>query len=166
MGKVNPHIMWARTNGDDGRVGLETTEPSMTRQAPAEQQSISEQMKLMIATGFKGVSFKQPRYGDFSGLESYHDAVNRLAQAEDDFLALPATIRSFCDNDPGLFLEYMNDPEHRAYIEQELGLPEEAAPVGAAEAAKKGKEPPKTEIRGGEKGVGKPTQEEAPKEGA
>ena len=159
---VYPHIKWARTNGEDGRVTADTTGESMTRQADSAQTMISEQMKLMISTGFKGINFKEPRYGDFSGLDSYHEAVNRLAQAEDDFMALPATIRQFCDNDPGLFLEYMNDPEHRAYLEKELGLPQEAAPEDAADPADTPRKPATTEIRGGEKGVGKPTQEGSP----
>ena len=159
---VDPHILWARTDGEAGRSYHPHSDEVVTRQADAAQTSISEQMRLMISTGFKGVSFKEPRYGDFSGINDYHEAVNRLAQAEDDFMALPASVRAACDNDPGLFLEYVNDPEHRAWLEEELGVPPEAAPVGAPEKAPEAKEPPRTEIRGGEKGVGNPApQKEA-----
>lgn len=68
-----------------------------------------------------------PRYGDFSGVESYHEHVNRLMAAEEDFASLPPAVRDLAQNDLGRFMELVQNP---AMVEKmlELGLDASAIP--------------------------------------
>lgn len=69
----------------------------------------------------------QPMYGDFTSGVDYHQALNRLIAARDEFAALPSRVRSRCENDPGRFLELCADPENLAVL-RELGLAEQDIP--------------------------------------
>lgn len=74
------------------------------------------------------VSGREPRYGDFSAGIDYHTGLTRLVEIQQDFEALPAPVRSFCRNDPGLFLDLVADPENAAKL-RELGLTEDRTPA-------------------------------------
>ncbi len=70
------------------------------------------------------------RYGDFTTARDYHETQNLLVAAQDMFMALPAEMRNNFANDPGLMLEFVNDPENLEEA-QELGLvprPDKVAP--------------------------------------
>ena len=60
-------------------------------------------------------------YGDFTNIEDFHNANNRIIQAREDFLALPSEIREQFDNDPGQLVEFINDPDNIEEA-QEMGL--------------------------------------------
>lgn len=78
-------------------------------------------------------------YGDFSGEIDFHTAQNRIQQAYDEFMTLPATMRKRFNNDPGHLLEFLNNPENAAEA-IELGIiarpvPEATPPEKAPETA-------------------------------
>lgn len=72
-------------------------------------------------------------YGDFSQVGSYHEALDQVAQGEEAFLALPSHIRRYCDNDLGVFLELVHDPNRVGELE-ELGLIDRQKPASAVPA--------------------------------
>lgn len=86
-------------------------------------------------------SGKAPEYGDFSDFGSFHECLQRVEQARDEFMELPSKVRAACDNDPGKFIDMVFDPEGRAKLE-ELGLVESKVPPGAPEPAPKAPETP------------------------
>jgi phage internal scaffolding protein len=88
---------------------------------------------------------KVMEYGDFSEIQDYHSAQNKLIQAQNSFMKLHADIRSRFDNDAGKLIEFLENPKNRAEAEK-LGLvavkeaiapekPQEAAQEAAAETA-------------------------------
>lgn len=54
-----------------------------------------------------------PQYGDFTGIESFHDACNAIAEAHESFDSLPATLRDRFKNDPGVFVDFVLDDKNR-----------------------------------------------------
>lgn len=43
---------------------------------------------------------------------NYMDVMNQLNQARDQFMSLPAKVRSQFDNDPGRFVDFVSDPNN------------------------------------------------------
>lgn len=60
-------------------------------------------------------------YGDFSGAQDFHEVLRKVEAAREQFMALPAKLRQFCDNDPGIFLDMCQDDEMLGKL-KELGL--------------------------------------------
>lgn len=69
-------------------------------------------------------------YGDFSNVGDFHSALNRVMLAQDEFARLPASVREYCQNDPGRFLDLVYDPARVPEL-VELGLVPAAVPVAA-----------------------------------
>lgn len=63
---------------------------------------------------------------------TYMDVMNQLNEARDQFMSLPAKVRSQFDNDPGRFVDFVSDPNNGDELVR-LGLatvrPVEPAPV-------------------------------------
>lgn len=62
-----------------------------------------------------------PTFDDFSSVVDYHTAMNLVARANEAFDGLPANVRSRFHNDPGRFIDYINEPGHEAELVS-LGL--------------------------------------------
>lgn len=106
---------------------------SRTRQADALASDINAIMDRYVHHGvLPSQNAARPRYGDFSSGLDYHAALLKVQSAEDEFMALPAHVRRYVDNDPGRFLELVHDPERRDEL-VELGLVEEQLPAEPAE---------------------------------
>lgn len=60
-------------------------------------------------------------YGDYTGVADYHVSLNRVIAAQEAFMTLPAGLRAKFANDPGEFMDAVNDPERAAEL-QELGV--------------------------------------------
>lgn len=76
-------------------------------------------------------------YGDFSKVPDYHEAKTLIANADTAFHRLPSKVRKRFNNDPDVFIDFMQSDENRAAI-AEMGLstdhltplpPEPPAPV-------------------------------------
>lgn len=72
-------------------------------------------------TGSMAVPNLQPFYGDFSEVEDYHTALNRVLEADAAFMQLDAQVRKRFDNDPGKLMEFLDDPNNYDEAEK-LGL--------------------------------------------
>lgn len=70
---------------------------------------------------------KQAVYGDFSDSLDFHEALNRVRAAEAEFGMLPAHVRAYCQNDPGMFLDLVLDPERKDELIK-LGMLESQVP--------------------------------------
>lgn len=102
---------------------------SRTKQSDAAMTDINAIMKRYVAHGvIPPTAGRRPRYGDFTGATSFHEALGRVMEAEREFAALPAAVRDLCDNDPGKFLEMLQVDELREDL-LEAGLDPLRVPV-------------------------------------
>lgn len=96
------------------------------------QQHMKEQCDInqIMAKYEKGqviqhVNRYQGAYGDFTMAPDYHEALNRLRSAEEMFGTLPARLREKFANDPGNFLDFVNNPENEDEMRKMGLLPKE-----------------------------------------
>lgn len=98
------------------------TGPSRAKQSFRDECDINSIMRRFEKTGvLEHVSKHGGRYGDFIGAPEYHEACNRVLEADAMFQELPAKVRKRFSNDPADFLAFMADPENQEEARQ-LGL--------------------------------------------
>lgn len=117
------------------RKGIDLSGESRVKQAFAEESDVNAIMKKYLATGIvTHQNLSTPRYGDFSTVDDYLSAVNRVRDAQERFMTLPAEIRDYVDNDPAKLLELVFDPD-RVEEARSLGLlgQDEPAPAVRSE---------------------------------
>lgn len=102
----------------------------MVKDAEREQADINSIIAKWIKTGSTVQPGVHAKYGDFTGVVDFHEAVNRVKEAEESFLRLPIAVKRACDQDPGKFLDLVYSAETREELE-ELGLVTEMAPADA-----------------------------------
>lgn len=66
-------------------------------------------------------SVKAPLEGDFHEIYDFQSALNVVRAAEESFMQMPADVRAEFKNDPGRFVDFVNNPANRARAE-ELGI--------------------------------------------
>lgn len=64
-------------------------------------------------TGFYTANPVNPAFDDFFNASSFHEAQNLLIEAEGKFMELPSKIRERFDNDPSLFLDFLDKKDNR-----------------------------------------------------
>lgn len=128
--------------GKRERVSYETTGESLTQQHFKQELDIKNVIRKYDRTGLiQNVTKAVAQYGDFThAVNEYSDALNLVINAQNNFLALPSEIREKFGNDPGQFLEAVQDPARKEEM-QAMGLLE-ADPLPELEAIKKAAEPP------------------------
>lgn len=119
--------------GAKERSSFETTGPSLTQQHFKEELDIKNTIRRYDRTGLiANVNKAVAHYGDFTAsVNEYQDALNLVIEAQQNFAALPAEIRETFGNNPGQFLEEVQNPANKDRM-IELGLIE--APQPKAEA--------------------------------
>lgn len=96
-------------------------EERLTHQSFKQQCDINYIVDRAIRTGVVShVNRSEPRYEDVPSVD-YHTMLNMVNQAKESFMSLPSKIRSFFDNDPGRFLEFVHNPENEEKM-IEMGL--------------------------------------------
>lgn len=119
---LNPRIPQGSTPQEPGG-------PTLTKQGLGglETQEIAERY---IRTGsLDSWNSREARYGDWSGVPEYREALDRVLEAQEAFEALPANVRDHVQNDPVKFLEMVFDPARQDELKS-LGLvPRDAAPL-------------------------------------
>lgn len=84
-----------------------------TKQSFKAECDINNIMSRYLKTGIvEFVNKHSPQYHDVTGLE-YQDAMNIVAHSQSLFADLPSQLRAEFDNDPALFLDFVNDPANR-----------------------------------------------------
>lgn len=125
--------------------GLACLEPSLTQQQFLEDADINSIANRYGLTGEMPTSPLPPEYGDYTGISDYRTAIHHIREAEDAFMAFPASLRARFDNDPAQFEAFVLHPANKAEL-QELGIIKKAAeapsvptgkPAGEASAPEK-----------------------------
>ncbi len=122
------------------RVRLDSGTKSMVKQSFKDETDINKIMARFIKTG--AVEHGNQFAGDygFATSQTYHDAMNLVSKSDSVFAGLPAELRARFVNDPGVFFDFVQNPQN--YEEMaELGLSEPEA-IPAASAAPVAPEPP------------------------
>jgi phage internal scaffolding protein len=101
--------------------GLHCEDASLAQQHFKDECDINNILRQFNVTGLLPEAPLSPRYGDFTGIGDYHTALNQVIAAEDEFMALPATIRARFENDPALLIDFLANEENRQEAEK-LGL--------------------------------------------
>ena len=117
--------------------GLHCEDATLTQQQFKEETDINNIMGKFGMTGLLPQAPLDANYGDFTGVNDYHTALNAIIASEEQFEALPANLRSRFANDPANLIEFMQDESNRPEAEK-LGLvnpkPELSTPVESSEA--------------------------------
>lgn len=132
--------------------GTVNDSPSETRQEFKDECDIN----LLVARFEKTGSFynplspmkgevRVPEFLDCSNLPDFLDAQKLIATANEQFAALPAVVRSACNNDPAALLAALNDPVTR---------PQMASLLGMSNSGVQGTPSPATAIREGKLNAG------------
>jgi len=96
-------------------------DPSLAKQSFKEECDINTIMAKYQKTGLiDHINTYKGSYGDATGVQTYHEALNQIIAANDAFLSLPSKLRACFDNDPGTFLEYAENPENYENLLSEL----------------------------------------------
>lgn len=106
--------------------------PSMTKQSDVEESDINYILDRFQRTGEISSSNPiAPRYGDFTLVPSYQEALHLVRDAQVAFDELPSKVRDRFHNDPEEFLEFVSSPGNEAEM-RGLGLlpPLEGSPDG------------------------------------
>lgn len=92
--------------------GLACKDKSRTIHSQAQETNINEIVRKFHLTGELPQNVRLPTYGDFTGINSFHEAANAIAQANEQFDMLPAHIRARFHNDPGEFVEFCSNEDN------------------------------------------------------
>lgn len=112
----------------------------ITRQEFAEESDINFMLKKFGVGAQMPAPRKPPEYGDFSEVHDFETAMQRIREAEQTFLTLPADVREDFDNNPAELLTFVHDDAN--YEEAaEMGL---VPKLKAPETPPAGQEPPAT----------------------
>lgn len=141
----------------DHQLHMPEGEVSRTKQSMQQECDINFIVGQFMKTGaFAHVAIRPPTYGDFTTVDDYLTARTQIAEADQAFAALPASIRDSMDNDPAVLLEFLQDPDNLEEA-RELGLvgpAPETPPVGPPAIATPEGNPPIPEnpspVEGGE----------------
>ena len=120
-------IVFKTGYGERQRVMTEPKGESLTQQHFAHEADVRNIIKQYDKTGLianvqKGVA----KYGDYSEVNEYREALDLVNDANKMFAELPAELREMFQNNAGTFLEFATNPENNQKM-IELGLKE--APV-------------------------------------
>lgn len=93
--------------------GLACQDPSLAQQNFKDETDINYIVRQFGLTGELPGQPLSPQYGDFTGVLDYHSAVNAVLAAQDDFMELPAQMRSRFNNDPAQLIDFLSKEENR-----------------------------------------------------
>ncbi len=115
--------------------------PSRTKQSFKEECEIKNIIARNQATGLvTHVNKHGPTYGDSPPYGDFVEAMNLVTDAQSMFEELPSGMRTRFRNDPGIFLEFLEDPaNHEELVEMGMATP---TPAAEAESAPAGDKPP------------------------
>lgn len=93
--------------------GLKCLDPTLTEQEHLEETDINYIADRFMRTGEAPQVIRMPEYGDYTGVFDFQSAMNIVKEAKDQFMQLPAKVRSRFSNDPQEVLAFLDDPENR-----------------------------------------------------
>lgn len=107
---------------DRSRFQTYNSEPSLTKQEFEQQTNINNILKNYKFTGtITMINRKSPLYGDFTSVSDFKTALDRVNEAQQDFLTLPAKVRARFNHNPAELIAFLADKENEKEA-LELGL--------------------------------------------
>jgi len=109
-----------------------TTGESLTQQHFQEECDIHNIIKRHDRNGIiEHVQRGQARYGDFSEVTDYREALDLVQDANNEFMKIPSDIRKKFNNNPGEFLNFVNNPENEEEM-IEMGFVKQSPDVSSS----------------------------------
>lgn len=140
----NPFNYDADKLSDD--TGLRCLDPSLTKQEFVEESDINYIADKFMRTGELPQVLNMPTAGDFQGIFDFQTAMNTIAHAKQEFMSLPAKIRTRFANDPAQLIAFIEDPENRDEAIKLGFIPKPVIFPPSTEEQPKGRtDPPKSE---------------------
>ena len=113
-GTINKTITFRSAYDPHKKYVYKTTGESLTQQHYKDECDIINIIKRHDRNGIiEHVQRGQARYGDFSEVSDYREALDLVRDAQNEFLSIPSDIRKKFDNDPGKFYEFVSDPDNK-----------------------------------------------------
>ncbi len=98
--------------------------PSRTKQEFSKEADINQIMARYVRTRQfppDALEKRNAQYADFSEIGSFHELQTKIVEAQQNFMQLPAEMRTRFDNDPGKLLDFVSDEDNRKEG-QDLGI--------------------------------------------
>lgn len=96
----------------------------MTKEAFQEESDVNVLIRRWVpGSVLPGQVLRPEHFGDFTGLDDFHQALSRVRQVEATFETLPAHVRKHFKNDPAQLVAACTDPKRVDEL-VELGLAE------------------------------------------
>lgn len=123
--------------------GVVFTEPTRTQQHFKDETDINKIVARAIQTGDATVFTAAERgsYYDCSTFSDYQDALQVIADIDEDFFSLPSSLRRHFNDDPDAYVAFMADPQNYDKA-VELGLLEGSGEPPAATPSSAPEQPP------------------------
>lgn len=101
---------------------FKTVGESLTQQHFKEECDVINIIKKHDRNGIiEHVQRGQARYGDFSEVQDYREALDLVRDAQSEFMSIPSDIRKKFENDPGKFYEFVSNPDNKEEL-KEMGF--------------------------------------------
>lgn len=114
---MKPPFLRTAYNYDMNKAGdesaLECKDQTLTQQQFLEETDINTIVRRFGLTGELPTDFREPQYGDYTGIFDYQTAMNAVRQADETFMEMPANIRARFHNNPQELLEFLDDDDNR-----------------------------------------------------
>lgn len=92
--------------------GLECKDESLTQQQFLTECDINHIADVYMKTGLAPQVLQLPTQGDFEGIFDFQGAMNTIKTAKDQFMLLPAKIRTRFNNDPAELIAFVQDDDN------------------------------------------------------
>lgn len=117
-------------------VQVKNFDKGLTEQSHKDSCDIHNILKKYERTGIIEHTRKyEGQYMDFPDSIEFHDMMNRVAAAKSMFESIPASVRQKFHNDPGEFVDFMQDESNRDKIAEMGFSTEHLPPVEPPQAA-------------------------------
>ena len=100
------------TNAVSDETGLTCDDESLAIQSAEEESNINTIVRRFGISGELPSDVAMPRSGDFTNAPDFHTAMNLVRQAQEEFLRVPAEVRARFNNDPGRFIDFVDNSEN------------------------------------------------------
>jgi len=92
---------------------LHCSDASLTQQQFRDESDINNIVNVFLKTGHLPDAVSMPQYADYSGVFDFQSAMNVVRMADENFMKMPANVRSRFHNSPQEFLDFFADPGNR-----------------------------------------------------
>lgn len=108
---LNPFSIDSDSHSNIG--AIECLDPSLTVQADVAQADINNIVKQFGITHQLPYGMSVPEFADYSDVPNdFHAAMNFIRDTDQVFMSMPAEHRARFENDPGQFLDFVNNPDN------------------------------------------------------